>query len=92
MMQDDVYDEKINLVRFASVRKKFLDSLQISVPDSVYTQYLELHSFPQEMREALLVKQRILRVEQKKIHKIITKDSVRCKRQLTSFSKNFKQF
>lgn len=56
MMQDDIYEEKINLVRYASVRKKFLDSLQIMVPDNVYKEYLRLHSFPQSMRDALIKK------------------------------------
>ena len=72
MMQDDVYDEMVGLVRYASTRKKFLDLLMISIPEEVFQEFLTLHSFPVDMREALEKKIRILKAEQKKIKKLIT--------------------
>ena len=62
----------VNFVRFLALKKKFLDTLQVQIPIEDFGKFLNLHSFPQKLKNELVVKSKILRIEQKKISRMIT--------------------
>ena len=72
MRQEEVFDEMIGFVRLLGAKKKFLDELQVSIPDTDFKKFLNLHSFPSKLKQELKVKSKILRSEQKKISRLIT--------------------
>ena len=46
MRAEEVNDDMINFVRNLSQKKRFLDSLQVAVPEKEFIGFLNLHSFP----------------------------------------------
>lgn len=62
------------------------------VPEEAYLAFLDLHSFPRRLRALLARKARALRIEQKKIARLIRKHSEKTKGHLQTFSLKFKAF
>ena len=62
------------------------------IPEEAFLAYLALHSFPRRLRALLARKARALRIEQKKIARLIRKHSEKTKGHLLTFSQKFKVF
>ena len=82
----------VTFVRYVATKKTFLDQLQVITSQDDLYKFLELHKFPQKLRDRLKIKNRELRIEQKKIQRHICLDEIETKKTLMGFKKKFKNF
>ena len=62
------------------------------IPDEDFDRFLKLHSFPQELKREINIKEKLLQKEQLKIQKTISNHQQNTRRNIKTFNKDFKTF